>query len=83
MERPTQKTSVRRSEYLQLVGLLLLANRHNDALQNIEDAIAEITGEGPGSHSADAVYCNYSAEKLLNKLNITIAEEAAQSPIST
>lgn len=63
---------LKRSDYLQIVGLLALAPRHNQALREIEEAICKIVGEEPntGSHVGDAVYCNYDADKLLKKLDL-------------
>lgn len=61
---------LKRDDYLKLTGLLALAPAHNKALRDIEAAICKITGDKPnsGSHSGDAVYCNYTADELLEKL---------------
>jgi hypothetical protein len=63
---------LKRTEYLQVVGLLALAPRHNQALKDIEEAIAAVVGEEPDGgyygHVSDAVYNGYSADKLLAKL---------------
>ena len=64
---------LKRSEYLQVVGLLALASTHNQALWDIEEAICKIVGEKPntGSHVGDALYSHpvYSADDLLSKLS--------------
>lgn len=64
---------LKRSEYLQVVGLLALASTYNQALWDIEGAICKIVGEKPntGSHVGDAIYSRpvYSADDLLSKLS--------------
>ena len=60
---------LKRSEYLQLVGLLALSQSHLMALKDIEEAIRKIVGEErEGGHSMDAIYCNYTADDLLKKV---------------
>lgn len=61
---------LKRSEYLKLCGLLSLCPAHNKALREIEAAVCNITGENPftGTHSGDAVYSDYTADELLEKL---------------
>jgi hypothetical protein len=69
----TCKSSITKSEYLQLIGLLVLAKGHNDNLKELAKAIREITGESHDQgHSTDAAYCDYSADDLLQKLEIPI-----------
>lgn len=69
---------LKRSEYLQVVGLLALAPQHNRALKDIEVAISKIVGEKPDGcgHVADAVYSEYSADDLLSKLAAQRKREA-------
>lgn len=47
MDRPklSLRKHITRSDYLKLLGLKLLADRHNAALKNIVEAANEITGE--------------------------------------
>jgi len=61
---------LKRSEYLQLVGLLALSQTQVKMLNEIEVAICEIIGEKPGGggHSMDAIYSNYTADELLKKV---------------
>ncbi len=67
--------TINQSEYLQLMGLLVLAKRHNDALNQIVDAVRAITGEEDDmGHSSDAVYSDYSADELLKKLDIRVID---------
>lgn len=74
---------ITRSQYLQLTGLLVLAQRHNDALRDIEKAMYGITQEkdhdgNPSEcgHTADAVYGGYTAEELMGKIGITVEEKS-------
>ncbi len=68
------KTSISKSEYNQLIGLLALAAGFNSKLKDIEEAVNEIIEENDecGGHSFDAIYCNYPAKELLKKLNIKV-----------
>jgi hypothetical protein len=61
---------LKKDDYLKVVGLLALAPAHNKALADIEAALCRILGEKPntGSHVGDAVYSNYTADTLLEKL---------------
>ncbi len=67
------KSTISKSEYNQLVGLLTLAAEFNAKLKDIEEAVNEITEENDdGGHSFDAIYCNYPAKELLKKLKIKV-----------
>lgn len=70
---------LKRGEYLQVVGLLALAPQHNQALNDIRRAICEIVKvekyEDCG-HVGDAVYCEYSADELLRKLDVVYGKKA-------
>ena len=59
---------LKRSEYLQLTGLLALGNGHAKSLEEIERAMCEITGEEYGGHCGDAIYSGYTVNELLRKL---------------
>jgi hypothetical protein len=77
--RYTDVTEITQEEYFSLVGLLTLAKVHNDALEKIEKAIVKITGENNDGysyygHSSDAVMNNYSADELLDKLDIKVKD---------
>lgn len=69
---------LKRNEYLQIVGLLALAPRHNDTLRDIEAAICKIVGEKPndGGHVGDAVYSGYTADEMLEKIDYQRKREA-------
>jgi hypothetical protein len=61
-------------QYLELLGLLVLAARHNQAILDIKLATAALLGEtDTGGHVADAVYGDTDAEVLLRRLAITVA----------
>jgi hypothetical protein len=71
--------TITRPEYLQLIGLLALAQRHNAMLNEIAEAIRAITDERDrdgapnySGHSFDAVWSDYSADDLLRKLDISV-----------
>lgn len=69
----TEKTKVSKTEYLQLVGLLTLAEAANKKQRDILKAVMAITGETDNcGHSGDAVYGDYSADELLEKLGIKV-----------
>ncbi len=71
MTRQTHKTEVTHTEYLQIMGLLVLAKQHNDAMQSIGVALQNLTGELEiDGHSFDAMYCGYTADELLKKLDL-------------
>jgi hypothetical protein len=71
------KTQITRSEYQQLLGLFVLAKRHQTALAEILNAVVEITGEGrDDGHCSDQVYGSDdpNVDALLKKLGITVAD---------
>jgi hypothetical protein len=71
----SQKKTVTKSEYLQLVGLLTLAKKHNEWLEDLRVAALAITQEADEhGHTGDAVYGDYSADMLLDRLNITVED---------
>lgn len=70
---------LKRNEYLQVVGLLAIAPKHNEALRDIEEAICKIVKvEKPGDcgHVSDAVFSGYSADELLRKLEARYGKKA-------
>ena len=69
----TDKTKITETEHLQLIGLLVLAKQCDERMKDIEKAVNAITGEpDAGGYSSDAVYGNYTADELLEKLDITV-----------
>ena len=72
------KTKLTKSEYLQLQGLLSLAQTTYKSLTEIETAAEELLGvDYPGDHCSvvsDAIYGieNFSAKKLCRDLDIAI-----------
>ena len=64
---------LKRSEYLQVVGLLALASTHSKALEDIEAAICKLVGEKPhegaGEHVGDAIYAPYTADQMLERID--------------
>lgn len=70
---------ITRGEYLQILGLLLLAKKHTRIIDDLREELETITGETTDSvagHCSDAVAgCHeYSADELLLRLKITVAE---------
>ena len=73
----TDKESISKVEYFQLVGLLELARRGNEKQLDIMKAVISITGERDDmGFSADAVYSDIGADELLERLNITVSKES-------
>lgn len=72
----TTKTTITRAEYLQLVGLMALAERHNEKLKDIAVCALDLTGESDDmGHTYDAVYSGeYDADGLLQRLGITVED---------
>jgi hypothetical protein len=79
MTKHTEVTEITRAQYLQLVGLLTLAQRHYVTLREIERAACEITGEefNEGGHTGDEIYTDGppDADDLLRRLGIAVREE--------
>ena len=70
----TDKTEITETEKLQLIGLLVLAKAGNERMKDILRAVMVITGEtDDGGHSSDAVYGDYTADELLEKLGIVVS----------
>lgn len=66
--------TITKSQRLQLVGLLALADFHMDAVEKIAEAAHEITGEQEGGYTMDAIYDDNrrNADALLKRLKITV-----------
>lgn len=71
------RATISRLEYLSLVGLLTLAKEHNRQLKYITEGVqAILKPEAPDDgHGPDAVYCDYTAERLLELMEITVEKE--------
>lgn len=76
IDEPAAPKSISREDFYKLNGLLALAKNHNAALEAIKRAACEITGESAEDygHTTDAIYEGYSAEELLRKVGMEIAE---------
>lgn len=75
----TTKRYIDQSGYLKLTGLLVLAERHNRALKEIEAAAAEIVDEPCesgyyGVVSDEVVSERPDADDLLRRLGITVED---------
>ena len=70
-----ERARISREDYYKLIGLLALATEHNRALGVIEGAAYEITKETQEyGHTSDAVAQSYTADELLRKLGIEVAD---------
>ena len=73
---------LKRSEYLQVVGLLALATTHRKAMDDIEASICAIVGEkvgqGAGEHVGDAVFSSHDADRLLSNIEAQRKREAKE-----
>lgn len=74
-----QKQTITQSEYWQLVGLLTVAKQYVSIMDSITNAALQITQERDSGgeldttgHTADGVFCGYSVETLLSRLNIKV-----------
>lgn len=65
---------ITKPKYFQLVGLLALASTYNAKLKDIEKAAMEITGDEENGHTSDAIYCDYSADTLCEKLSVEVLD---------
>jgi len=78
------KNALTQSEFLQLVGLLSLAQNHNRKMKEIETAVGDLLGAPtdashpnfPNDHVSDAIWDHQNAGLLLlNRLNIEVEEK--------
>jgi len=68
--------TITKQQYLQLAGLLTLAERYTGELEEIERAAMEITGEDDEwGHTSDAVYGTRSIAELLKLLEIIVDDD--------
>ncbi len=68
------KKEITRMEKMMLEGLLLLAKEHNERLVELHNAAIRLTGAvgDDCDHCSDAIYSDYTADVLLQKLNVTV-----------
>ncbi len=66
---------ITRMEKMQLEGLLLLAKENNERLVELHNCAIKLTSSDGNDcdHCSDAIYSDYSADELLQKLKITIS----------
>lgn len=65
--------TISKEQYLQLIGLLAVAEKHNGMLESILEAVREITGEEDKfGHSADMIYGSTTLDNALEYLDITV-----------
>lgn len=60
------------SQYLQLVGLQVLAEKHNRMMHDIEACACEITGEDQAGHTADILYGSRELDEGLKLMGIEV-----------
>lgn len=71
----TEKTSISKNQYLQLIGLSILAKTHNKFLEELAAAANEITGEKDETGiTFDMIYNNTSPKDVLKSLDISVIE---------
>jgi len=69
------KTEITKNDKYAIIGLLILAKKNNDALNDIIVALRDITGEEDGfGHCADSAYCNDTADNLIKKLHLKVVK---------
>lgn len=71
--------TITQNQYWQLVGLLALGKSYMQKIEDITSTALAITDEHdskgilePYGHTADAIVCGYTAEKLLGLLEIEV-----------
>lgn len=73
----TEKTTITKSEYLQLLGLKMLADESSRHQQELLKSASKITGEehDRGGHTSDLIYDqNTSVNHALKMLGITVVD---------
>lgn len=71
----TPISTITREQYYQLLGLVLIAKQHNDALEGVTKAVRSITQETDEyGHSSDVLYSDYGVDGLLERLKITVED---------
>lgn len=69
--------TISRSQHLQLVGILTLAKRYRELMDDLTRAALSITKEGEEcGHTNDAIWSDYTADELLERLHITVKDDA-------
>lgn len=74
------KTKVTKKEYLQIVGLLALSEKHSKIINDIEEELRDIVGETEvWGHCGDAIWDDNlrNADSLLEKLKIKRAQKGS------
>lgn len=67
--------TINRAQYQQLLGLAVLAEKHDQAMDDIHEAVRDITGEADTiGNSSDFVYSDRDVDRLLTNLEITVEE---------
>lgn len=71
------KTTITKNEHLQLIGLLTLAERHNQRLTDIQEAVNELFGTKDDDHVNEAVWGDqeFQPEQLLERLKIQVEDK--------
>ena len=73
MKEKVIKRIISREEYQQICGLLYLAAVKSKEMSEISKSLREITREkDDNGHCSDATYCDYSAEDLMDRLNLVV-----------
>ena len=68
-----KKRKITRDQRLQVIGLLTVAQQQMRAVVATEAALAELLDDLPdGGHCGDAIWSEYTADTLLQKLNVTV-----------
>jgi hypothetical protein len=69
------KTQITKAEYYQVVGLLVLARKHDEVMRDIAESVRAIVGEDDDmGHAYDACWdTSIDADDLLRKLKIEVA----------
>ena len=68
--------NISKDDYYKVIGLLVIGK---DYVKKSEDVIVALRNllkdEDDSGHCSDALYCDYTADELLERLGITIEEE--------
>lgn len=77
----TTKKTITHAEYLQLLGLRLIADRHQSAMDELSKAAAAITGETDElGHTYDYVWSNRELDEMLDVLELKVELPATGKP---
>jgi hypothetical protein len=67
--------TITKQQSLQVEGLLALARRHKDIVNECEESLKEILEpDEEYGHSGDAIWADYPAKTLINKTNCTVVK---------